>query len=60
MGMGSHQSARAVSQTWLTPQPIIDALGGWQSFDLDPCAAPAQHNAESDGDGLGLEWFGRV
>jgi hypothetical protein len=30
MGIGSHQSARAVSTTWLTPQPIIDALGGWQ------------------------------
>jgi hypothetical protein len=68
MGMGSHQSARAGSQTWLTPPPIIDALGGWQSFDLDPCAAPAprpwftawQHNAEADGDGLALDWHGRV
>jgi hypothetical protein len=68
MGMGSHQSAAAISTTWLTPQPIIDALGGWQSFDLDPCAAPAprpwftawQHNAESDGDGLALDWFDRV
>jgi hypothetical protein len=68
MGMGSHQSAAAISTTWLTPQPIIDALGGWQSFDLDPCAAPAprpwftawQHNAEADADGLALDWFGRV
>lgn len=68
MSMGGHQSAAAGSTTWLTPPRIIDALGGWQSFDLDPCAAPAprpwftawQHNAESDGDGLGLDWFGRV
>lgn len=68
MGIGSHQSASAISTTWLTPKPIIDALGGWQSFDLDPCAAPAPRpwftawhmNAESDGDGLALEWFDRV
>jgi hypothetical protein len=68
MGIGSHQSAAAISTTWLTPQPIIDALGGWQSFDLDPCAAPAprpwftawQMNAEADGDGLALDWFDRV
>lgn len=66
--MGSHQSARAESVTWLTPEPVLDALGGWRSFDLDPCAAPrpwpwltAQHmNAKADGDGLAMEWFGRI
>jgi hypothetical protein len=35
--MGSHQSARAKSDTWLTPPEILLALG---AFDLDPCAAP--------------------
>ncbi len=35
--MGSHQSARAETTTWLTPPEILDALG---PFDLDPCAAP--------------------
>jgi hypothetical protein len=66
--MGSHQSAAAGTTTWLTPPHIIDALGGWQSFDLDPCAAPAPRpwptartmNALEDGDGLGFAWDGRV
>jgi len=35
--MGSHQSAKAKTTTWLTPPEIIEALG---PFDLDPCAAP--------------------
>lgn len=68
MSIGGHQSAAAISTTWLTPKPIIDALGGWQEFDLDPCAAPLprpwftawQMNSESDGDGLAFDWFGRV
>jgi hypothetical protein len=54
--------------TWLTPPPILAALGGWQSFDLDPCAAPdprpwptaRRMNARADGDGLLIEWRGRV
>lgn len=32
-----HQSARAQSDTWLTPPDILKALG---PFDLDPCACP--------------------
>lgn len=68
MSMGSHQSAAAGSTTWLTPPHVLDALGGWEEFDLDPCAAPAPRpwptawimNAESDADGLALEWSGRV
>ena len=67
-GIGGHQSAAAGSVVWLTPPHIIDALGGWQSFDLDPCAAPApqpwptaQHmNTEIDADGLSIPWYGRV
>lgn len=66
--MGSHQSAAAQTTTWLTPPEIIAALGGWESFDLDPCAAPAPRpwptarrmNAEADGDGLAIEWQGRT
>lgn len=66
--MGSHHSAAAGTTTWLTPPPILDALGGWRSFDLDPCAAPEPRpwptalvmNSEADGDGLQLEWDGRV
>lgn len=67
-GIGGHQSAAAGSTIWLTPPHIIDALGGWASFDLDPCAAPrpqpwrtAQHMITEDlADGLGMEWWGRV
>jgi hypothetical protein len=62
--MGSHQSANALSETWLTPPEIIQALG---PFDLDPCAAPeprpwptaARHIARPD-DGLHAPWEGRV
>lgn len=68
MAMGKHQSAAPGSVVWLTPPPILDALGGWQSFDLDPCAAPdprpwrtAQRmNARTDADGLAIRWDGRV
>lgn len=64
----SHESTRSKSVVWLTPPSIIDALGGWQSFDLDPCAAPeprpwptAQRmNARHDGNGLLMDWHGRV
>lgn len=59
--MGSHQSSRAISTTWLTPPHIIEALG---SFDLDPCAAPNWPTAERHiilpEDGLVAEWSGRV
>lgn len=65
-GMGSHQSARSETDTWLTPPAVIEALGGASSFDLDPCSPPArpwptarEHYTESD-NGLLLPWFGRV
>lgn len=58
--MGSHQSARAKTTTWLTPPEIVDALG---AFDLDPCAAPsprpwptAKRHIELPRDGLGVDW----
>jgi hypothetical protein len=62
--MGSHQRGSMLSDTWLTPPNLIEALG---PFDLDPCAAPAprpwataeRHIALPD-DGLTSEWSGRV
>ncbi len=52
------------TDTWLTPQYIIQSLG---PFDLDPCAAPsprpfptAQKHIELPDDGLETEWDGLV
>lgn len=62
-GIGSHQSAAMLKDEWLTPPPIIDALG---PFDLDPCAPVnrpwpmAEHHFTAMDDGLSLPWFGRV
>lgn len=66
--IGSHHSSAAKSVVWLTPPEIITSLGGWQSFDLDPCAAPAPRpwataltmNGQADANGLMIEWHGRV
>lgn len=62
--MGSHQSARAITTTWLTPPEIVEALG---PFDLDPCAAPsprpwptARKHIELPEDGLAGQWDGHV
>lgn len=62
--MGSHQSAAMISDVWLTPREIIEALG---TFDLDPCAAPeprpwptAQRHIALPEDGLAADWGGRV
>lgn len=41
-GMSGHHSARSASEEWYTPPEIIDALGGADSFDLDPCAPAVQ------------------
>jgi hypothetical protein len=37
-GIGGHQSARARTDEWLTPPHVLNALGGSNSFDLDPSA----------------------
>lgn len=66
--MGSHHSAASYSEVWLTPPEIIAGLGGWESFDLDPCAAPeprpwptaARMNGQADANGLLIDWQGRV
>lgn len=54
--------------TWLTPPTVLDAVGGWRSFDFDPCAAPEPRpwptalrmNARADANGLMIAWDGRV
>lgn len=37
-GMGSHQSAKSQTDTWFSPPAVLEALGGWESFDLDPAS----------------------
>lgn len=63
-GVGGHHSARAQTDTWLTPPHIIAALGGPDSFDLDPCGYPgwptARHSIHLPDDGLAAVWHGRV
>jgi hypothetical protein len=66
LGMGSHQSATMLKDEWLTPPEIITALGGPQSFDLDPCAPinrpwdmAREHYTIID-NGLVKSWNGRV
>lgn len=63
--MGSHQSASGGSDEWLTPRPLLAALG---EFDLDPCApadgrrlwdTAVRHYSIED-DGLRQMWAGRV
>jgi hypothetical protein len=65
-GMGSHQSAASETDTWFTPPEIIDALGGVDSFDLDPCShrerpyATARQHFTVEDNGLLQPWHGRV
>ena len=63
MSIGRHHSARMLTDQWLTPPFILQALG---AFDLDPCApivrpwpTAATHYTIED-DGLAQPWFGRV
>ena len=59
--MGSHQSHRALTTTWLTPPHIIEDLG---PFDFDPCGYPGWNTAANVShlpvDGLSIPWAGRV
>lgn len=66
-GIGGHQTRRrSTTDEWLTPAHVLPALGGWQSFDLDPCSPigrpwpTAQHHYTVVDNGLILPWFGRV
>lgn len=62
-GIGSHQSARALKDEWLTPPHILEALG---QFDLDPCAPisrpwdTASSHFTIENNGLAKPWHGRV
>ena len=64
--IGSHQSAAALNEEWLTPPAVIDSLGGAASFDLDPCAPiarpwpTARAHFTIEDDGLVMPWSGRV
>jgi phage N-6-adenine-methyltransferase len=65
-GIGGHHSAKAKTTDWLTPPAIIDALGGAETFDLDPCASDGQPwrtalacFTRAD-NGLLKPWHGRV
>lgn len=62
--MKKHQSTIGKSDEYCTPPEIIKALGGWESFDLDPADARTSafrtaRNRFCEG-GLESEWFGRV
>lgn len=65
VGMAGPHSAKAKTETWLTPPEIMKALG---PFDLDPCAAPEPrpwptadvHYTFPRQNGLLLPWKGRV
>lgn len=65
-GIGGHHSAKSATDEWLTPPAVLDALGGWQSFDLDPCAPAVQpyptakRTYTATQNGLQLPWDGRV
>jgi len=65
-GMGSHQSAKSETDTWFSPPALLEALGGADSFDLDPCThaerpwATARRHYTVEDNGLLLPWFGRV
>lgn len=60
-GLVHEKGVRGNTNEWYTPKYITDTLG---HFDLDPCAAPTTHIADTNytaiDDGLSKEWFGRV
>lgn len=65
-GIGGHHSNRPQTVEWLTPPAILTALGGAESFDLDPATPDqqpwptAKHRFTKADDGLAKPWFGRV
>lgn len=65
-GIGGHHSNRPQTVEWLTPPAILTALGGAESFDLDPATPDiqpwptAKHRYTKADDGLAKPWFGRV
>jgi hypothetical protein len=65
-GIGGHHSPKSATTEWLTPPGVIERLGGWLSFDLDPCgqAEPpypiARRRYCKADNGLAQRWHGRV
>lgn len=65
-GMSSHHSAAPKTETWFTPPALIEALGGADSFDLDPCGAlgqpypTARRYLTAEANALLVPWGGRV
>jgi hypothetical protein len=65
-GIGGHHSNRAATVEWLTPPAILAAVGGADSFDLDPATPEVQpwptakHRYTRNDNGLMQRWFGRV
>lgn len=66
LGIGGHHSSVGATDNWLTPPHILEALGGAESFDLDPCTPDiqpwptARNRYVRADDGLSKPWFGRV
>lgn len=66
MAIGGHHNPKSQTNSWFTPPAIIEALGGWQSFDLDPATAAdapfrtAMASYTQETNGLTQAWFGRV
>lgn len=62
-GMGTHQRTVGITQDWITPRALLEAVG---PFDLDPCASESQpwptaaRMLTVRDDGLKCEWGGAV
>lgn len=65
-GMGGDHSNQPQTVEWLTPPEIIGALGGADSFDLDPATPDVQPYPTAKArytradNGLMMPWFGRI
>lgn len=63
---GHHVASKTRTDEWLTPPAVLAALGGWKSFNLDPCAPivrpwpTARRHYTIEDNGLILPWTGRV
>jgi hypothetical protein len=65
LSIGTHESAIATKEEWLTPPWLLKRLG---EFDLDPCApsdsrrpwSTALHHYSIEENGLAKPWEGRV
>lgn len=66
LGIGGHHSPVSMKDEWLTPPRILQALGGADSFDLDPCAPverpwpTAKKHYTIQDNGLRKPWSGRI